>query len=283
MVAPLTFDRVEFSYGSFQAIKPVSFELTSGLTGLVGRNGAGKTTLMRLALGILVPSRGQIQLFGRDPARDPSCRLRVGYLPQTFEPPRSTRVGDYLTTLALLSGIPRNRIRPAVKRALETVGLLDRFRSRLGSLSGGMLRRVGVAQAIMHDPEVLILDEPAAGLDPEERIRLYDTLRQFASSRPVLVSSHHVDELEREADQIWMLRRGCLTWSGTLRGALESVAGLVREGELSEQEVPLGQVITRRPTTNGVYWRVIGQDERLSVCDPTLLDAYLFHAGNEEK
>lgn len=91
MTAPLTFDRVEFAYGRFQAIKSVSFELASGLTGLVGRNGAGKTTLMRLALGILVPTRGRVQLLGWDPARDPSCRVRVGYLPQIFEPPRNTR------------------------------------------------------------------------------------------------------------------------------------------------------------------------------------------------
>lgn len=283
MTAPLVFDQVDYAYGSVQAIKSVSFELTSGLTGLVGRNGAGKTTMMRLALGILVPTRGQVRLFDRDPARDPAWRLRVGYLPQTFEPPRGSRVSDYLTTLGLLSGIPRSQVRRAVDSALETVGLLDRRRSRLGSLSGGMLRRVGVAQAIMHDPDLLILDEPASGLDPEERIRLYDTLRQFAATRPVLVSTHHVDELEREADQIWMLSRGCLVWAGTLRGALQSVAGLVREGELSEWEVPRGQVIAKRSTANGVRWRIVGEDQRLSVCDPTLLDAYLFHVGREER
>lgn len=281
MDSPLVFENVDYHYGHRQAVAGVTARLSGGITGLLGRNGAGKTTLMRLAIGLLTPSGGRVRLLGADPVRRPSCRRRAGYLPQSFEPPRNMRVRDYVETLALLSGVPHRRAREAVERALAQVGLLDRAASRLGALSGGMLRRVGVAQAIAHDPELLIVDEPAAGLDPEERVRLYHMLRQFAQERPVLVSSHHVEELEREADCLWMLRRGELVWQGSVPDALRSVEGLVREGVLPEGERPLGRAIAQRPTACGARWRVLGDDPRLPPCAPTLLDAYIFHAGEE--
>lgn len=282
MASPLVFDRVDYHYGRHRAIAEITVQLSGGITGLLGRNGAGKTTLMRLAMGLLAPSGGQVRLLGADPVRQPACRLRAGYLPQSFEPPRNMRVRDYVETLALLSGVPHRRVREAAEQALVHVGLLEKATSRLSALSGGMLRRVGVAQAIVHDPELLIVDEPAAGLDPEERVRLYHTLRQFAAERPVLVSTHHVDELEREADHLWMLRRGALTWHGTIPAALQSVHGLVREGVLAEGERPIGRPIAQRPTVEGIRWRILGDDPRLSPCEPTLLDAYIFHAGQEE-
>lgn len=281
MESPLVFDTVDYHYGRHCAVAGVTARLSGGITGLLGRNGAGKTTLMRLAMGLLVPSGGQVRLLGADPARQPSCRLRAGYLPQSFEPPRNMRVRAYVETLALLSGVPQRRVRAAVEDALAQVGLLDKASSRLGALSGGMLRRVGVAQAIVHSPDVLIVDEPAAGLDPEERVRLYHTLRQLSARCPVLVSTHHVDELEREADHLWMLRRGKLTWQGSIPEALRSVAGLVREGVLAEGERPAGRAISERPTAAGIRWRTLGDDPRLLPAEPTLLDAYIHHAGQE--
>lgn len=157
--------------------------------------------------------------------------------------------------------------------------LADRAKSRLGSLSGGMVRRVGVAQAIMHDPRLLIADEPAAGLDPEERLRLFDNFRAVASERPALISSHSVEEIEREADHVWFLREGRLAWSGTVRDAIKEMQGRVRQGELPEGEQPVGTVVSRKQSAGGNMWRVIGSDSRLPACDPTLLDAYFEHVG----
>ncbi|MBP2016821.1 ABC-type multidrug transport system ATPase subunit [Symbiobacterium terraclitae] len=124
---------------------------------------------MRLAIDLLAPSDGQVRLLGADTVRQPSCRLRVGHLPLSFQPPSSLQVRDYVEALALLSGVPHRRVREAAETALERVGLLDKTASQLSNLSCDMLRRVRVAQVIAHDPEHPILDEPAAGLDPEER------------------------------------------------------------------------------------------------------------------
>ncbi|ADI14140.1 ABC transporter ATP-binding protein [Truepera radiovictrix] len=268
-----------YRYGPRWALRGVSAALQPGITGLLGPNGAGKTTLMRLSVGLLSPDEGGVSLLGGDPYEHPHLRSRVGYLPQHFSPPSSMRVGAYLECLALLSGRSAREARSGVAEALAAVGLSDRSRSTLGSLSGGMLRRVGVAQAIAHRPQLLIVDEPAAGLDPEERARLYRSLRDAAAERPVLVSSHMVDEIEREADAVWFLRRGELVWTGPVEEALAQMAGRVREGELPRGAAPRGVVVAEKRTAGGTHWRVIGEDGRLKVCQPTLLDAYLAHVG----
>jgi ABC-2 type transport system ATP-binding protein len=266
-------------YGSNWAVRSLNTELKPGITGLVGPNGSGKTTFMRLIMGLLRPSEGHVDLFGADPFRKAETRLRVGYLPQTFDPPRTARVGDYLQFLTLLAGVDPGKVRRCVQEALETVNLTERRRSPVSSLSGGMLRRLGVAQSIAHSPNLLIADEPGTGLDPEERLRLYRSLRQTADQRPVLVSSHLVDELEWEADHIWFMKRGRLVWTGSVREALNSVAGQVREGALPAGEVPLGVVVSRRDTDNGVSWRVFGEDDRLTPVQPTMRDVYFARVG----
>jgi ABC-2 type transport system ATP-binding protein len=245
----------------------------------VGANGAGKTTFMRLAMGLLAPDEGSVSLFGGNPLRQPELRLRVGYLPQTFSPPGSMRVEDYLECLTLLAGRSGAELRSGIEEALTTVGLSARKRSALGSLSGGMLRRVGVAQAIAHRPELLIVDEPAAGLDPEERVRLYRGLREAAATRPALVSSHLVDEIEREADFVWFIRQGALGWVGTVQDTLKSLRGRVREGILPAPTRPAGAVVTEKRTAEGTMWRIVGNDDRLRLCEPTLLDAYIAYAS----
>ncbi len=280
----LTAKNLGYRYGSRWALRGMSAELSPGITGLLGPNGAGKTTLMRLAMGLLSPDEGNVALLGGDPYRHPHLRLSVGYLPQHFSPPSSMRVQAYLECLTLLSGTSAQEARAGVNEALATVGLSERGRSTLGALSGGMLRRVGVAQAIAHRPQLLIVDEPAAGLDPEERARLYRSLRGVAEERPVLVSSHLVDEIEREADFIWFLRQGELVWTGSVQGALTQMVGRVREGTLPHGEAPKGVIVSEKRTAGGTIWRVVGEgsgleDNRLKVCQPTLLDAYLAHVG----
>ncbi len=275
----LTTKNLGYRYGSRWALRGVNVKLSPGITGLLGPNGAGKTTLMRLSVGLLRADEGEVSLLGGDPYQQPHVRRAVGYLPQHFSPPSSMRVQAYLECLTLLSGTSGREARAGVNEALATVGLSERGRSALGSLSGGMLRRVGVAQAIAHRPQLLIVDEPAAGLDPEERVRLYRSLRGAAEERPVLVSSHLVDEIEREADFVWFLRQGELVWTGSVQGALAQMVGRVREGTLPHGETPKGVIVSEKRTAGGTIWRVIGEDNRLKVCQPALLDAYLAHMG----
>jgi ABC-2 type transport system ATP-binding protein len=275
----LTFSRVGYHFGSHWAVREVSASLSPGITGLLGANGAGKTTLMRLAMGLLTPHEGSVSLFGTDPVRAPVQRLRVGYLPQRFEPPRWMRVRDYVSSLAVLAGVNSGSAGAIADQTLSLVGLAGKGSVPLGALSGGMLRRVGVAQALTHGPDLLLLDEPAAGLDPEERMRLHETLWDIAQTRPVVVSTHLVDEIEREADTIWMVKEGHLVWSGPIRDALLAVRGQIREGVLAIGERPEGRVVSKRPTADGTLWRVISTDERLAVCEPMLLDAYMHYAG----
>ena len=270
-----------YRYGSRWALRGVDATLSPGVTGLLGPNGSGKTTFMRLAVGLLSPDEGEVTLLGGDPYRQPRLRLGVGYLPQHFSPPEAVRVQEYLECLMLLSGRSGREARRGVAEALATVGLSERGRNTLGSLSGGMLRRVGIAQAIAHRPRLLIVDEPAAGLDPEERVRLYHSLREAAEQRPVLVSSHLVDEVEREADFVWFLRGGELVWVGSVQETVQRMVGRVREGTLSPGETPKGVVVTERRTAGGVTWRIVGDDARLEVCQPTLLDAYLAQVGTD--
>lgn len=280
----LTFAGVGYRYGERWAVQGFTAALPSGITGLLGANGAGKTTLMRLAMGLLSPTAGSVRLLGADPVHQPEQRLRVGYLPQHFDPPRWMRVRDYVESLTLLAGRNMREARTAVSDVLERVGLAEYRLKPLSALSGGMLRRVGIAQALAHDPHLLMMDEPAAGLDPEERMRLNQMLRELAESKPVLVSTHMVDEIEREADNIWMMRRGNLVWAGAVREALESVRGKVREGILPPGVTPTGRTVTQRPVANGTQWRVVGGMENLPATEPTLLDAYIHYmnAGEEE-
>lgn len=272
---------LSFAYATKPVLQNVTVELLPGITGLLGPNGSGKTTLMRVALGLLIPQAGQVRLFGGDPARQPSLRLQAGYLPQSFSPPSNSRVVDYLYYLALLSGIPPSSVHRKVSVALERVGLTERARSRLGSLSGGMLRRVGVAQAILHEPGLLIADEPAVGLDPGERTRLFDGFREMASERPTLISSHSVEELEREAEHVWFLREGRLLWTGSVRDAIKKMRGRVRQGELPQGEQPEGIVVSQKPSADGTVWRVVGPDPRLDATEPSLLDAYFEHMSDQ--
>lgn len=203
----------------------LSLELEAGIVGLVGVNGSGKTTLMRLLATRLAPTAGSLRLCGRDPRADlRQVRRCIGYQPQELSMPDSLRVADFLCYMAWLRGIPRRDRASASRQAAELVGLDERLPSRLGTLSGGMRRRVLLAQALLGDPGLLLLDEPAAGLDPEQRVRVRDLLRRTASpGRLVLVSSHLIDDLVGMADRMLMLDAGRLVFDG-------SVAELERTG-----------------------------------------------------
>ena len=185
-------------FGRTEVLKYMDLSLGSGVFGLLGPNGAGKTTLLRTLATAIEPSAGQLRLLGFDPA-DPgerrALRRRLGYLPQSLGYYPNFTVFEFVEYFALLKEVPKGEVRPAVARAIERVGLGDKARSKLKTLSGGMLRRVGVAQAVVNDPELLLLDEPTAGLDPEQRVGFRALIREIGTRGTVVVSTDLVEDV----------------------------------------------------------------------------------------
>ena len=207
----LTIDHISKQFSDHTAVNNVSLDLTPGIWGLLGANGAGKTTLIRMLTDITTPSSGQI-LYDGVPITTlkESYRDILGYLPQEFGFYPSFTVNDYLEYMAALKGLPTDVTKKKITELLERLALMDVRRKKIAKLSGGMRRRVGIAQALLNDPEVLILDEPTSGLDPSERIRLRNLLTEFAQNRIVLISTHIVSDVENIANQIAIMKEGAL-------------------------------------------------------------------------
>lgn len=204
-----------------RALRGVSFELGSGVTGLLGPNGAGKTTLLRCMLGIIKPNGGRAS-FG-DGAQD--VRSSVGYLPQRYGLLKELRVSEGLRYFAALKRIPQQDVEEQIAKALRMVNLSEAQSERAGALSGGMLRRVGIAAALLGDPEVLVFDEPTAGLDPEERVRFKRLVASLAESRTILISTHIVEDIEALAGRVVVLDGGLVRATGTLEQIAEHARG----------------------------------------------------------
>ncbi len=209
---------VHHNFGKHQALDGVDLTIGSGVFGLLGPNGAGKTTLLRALATVLKPSRGSIELLGRDPAKRDDLRQirrRLGYLPQHFGYYPNFTVFEFIEYFALLKEMPPGQVRSAVARAIERVGLEDRAKSRMKSLSGGMLRRVGIAQAIVNEPELLLLDEPTVGLDPEQRVRFRGLLREMSERSTVFVSTHLVEDVAAACNEVALMEAGRIVFHGT--------------------------------------------------------------------
>ena len=212
----LVIDKVSMRFKDKKAVSNISLKLTPGVWGLLGANGAGKTTLMRIIAGILKPTSGQV-LYDGVPIRTlgEEYRALFGYLPQEFGFPQEFTVKDYLIYVAALKGMTKRQGRKRIHELLEQVSLLEVRNRKIARLSGGMKRRVGIAQALLNDPEVLVLDEPTGGLDPGERVRFRNLLSEFAHDRIVLISTHIVPDVEYIAGCHAMIREGKLLATGT--------------------------------------------------------------------
>lgn len=205
-------------FGRTEVVKELDLDVGTGVFGLLGPNGAGKTTLLRTLATIIPPSSGRVRLLGCDPADPKERRLlrrRLGYLPQALGYYPNFTVWEFVEYVALLKEMSPNEVRPAVARAIEQVDLGSRASSRLKSLSGGMLRRVGIAQAIVNDPDLLLLDEPTAGLDPEQRVAFRVLLREVGARGTVIVSTHLVEDVTAACSEIALLERGMIAFRGT--------------------------------------------------------------------
>lgn len=224
----LTIDRVSKRFKDKSAVDDVSLTLTPGVWGLLGANGAGKTTLMRMCCGIMQPTAGEIRADGIPIDRlGAAYRDSLGYLPQEFGFYPSFTVRDYLDYMAALKGIGKRDARRRTNDLLEQLGLADVRKKRIAKLSGGMKRRVGIAQALLNEPEILILDEPTSGLDPSERVRFRNLLSEFAQGRIVLISTHIVADVEYIARQNVLMKDGHLIASGTTETLVDEMRGKV--------------------------------------------------------
>ena len=209
----LIIDRVSKRYKNHMAVDCVSAKLHQGVYGLLGANGAGKTTLMRMLTGILTPTNGTITFDGMDVSSE-DYRGILGYLPQDFGYYPEFTAMDFLLYLAALKGIPKVQAKRRAMALLEQVSLQDVSRRKIKTFSGGMKQRLGIAQALLNDPRLLILDEPTAGLDPKERVRFRNLIEQLGKDSIVLLSTHIVSDVEHIADEILLMKDGRLIFEG---------------------------------------------------------------------
>ena len=205
-------------FGRNHAVAGVSLEIGPGVFGLLGPNGAGKTSLLRMMATVIPPTSGSLLLLGGDPRQHAprrEIRRRLGYLPQTLGYYPNFTVAEFVEYFALLKEMPVGNVPRAVAAAIERVGLGPRARSKLRTLSGGMLRRAGIAQAIVNEPDLLLLDEPTAGLDPEQRMQFRSLIRELGQRTTVVVSTHLVEDVGAACSDVALMLEGKIVFRGT--------------------------------------------------------------------
>ncbi|HIZ49373.1 MAG TPA: ABC transporter ATP-binding protein [Candidatus Gemmiger excrementavium] len=276
-------------YGSFAAVQDVDLTLGAGVYGLLGANGAGKTTLMRMLCGILAPSGGTVRWGGADiAALGEEYRALLGYLPQDFGCYPDFTGEEFLRYIAALKGLTRAETARRTKELLAQVGLGDAGRKPLRAYSGGMRQRLGIAQAMLNDPRILILDEPTAGLDPRERVRFRNLIADYAKGRTVLLSTHIVSDVEAIADEILLMKAGRIAQRGTVAQLADTARGKVwtlhTDAATAARLEGVYTVANLRHEGEGVELRLItaAPPAGAVAAAPTLEDVYLWHFAEEE-
>ena len=283
----LILDGLTKTFSSFPAVNNLSYTMDTGVYGLLGVNGAGKTTLMRMLCTLLTPTSGTITWDGQVIfSRGSAYRNLLGYLPQDFGYYPDFSVQDYLLYIASIKGLRPATARQRMQSLLEQVGLTQVRRQKMKKLSGGMKRRAGIAQAMLNDPKILILDEPTAGLDPKERIRFRNLISELAENRLVLLSTHIVSDVEYIADQILLMKDGSLVHHGTSQQLLAAAPTQVWTCTVPRAQAD--QLLHQYPVVNlktlpqGVQLRVLSQTPPTPEAHPaemSLEDLFLHYFG----
>ena len=253
------------SYRKKEALKDVNFKLEQGVYGLLGENGAGKSTLMRILTTVDFPTSGNVLYGGKNIFKmDEDYRNLVGYMPQDYSVYPGFTATDFLAYMGTLKGIPADKLKVKIPEVLEFVNLTDVANKKVRAFSGGMKRRIGIAQAILNDPRILILDEPTAGLDPKERIRFSNILSSMAKEKIILLSTHIVSDIEAIANQLIIIRKGEITETGNIDQLVERVAGKVWEAAIGQDM--MNTVSTERAV---IHIKQMGKDVQVRfVGDP---------------
>lgn len=235
----LTIKNLSKSFGQKKVLDDVSISFSAGVYGILGANGSGKTTLMRILASVLKPSGGQVYFNNEDIVEmDGAYRDVIGYLPQHVGFYKNFTAEKFLLYIAALKGLPKDQAKGKVDEVLELVGLSSEKKGKVGRFSGGMKQRVGIAQALLNDPKVLIVDEPTAGLDPKERIRFRNLLAKIAINRIVLLSTHIVSDIEFIAREVVILKDGKLLRKDSPQDLLDGIADKVWSVKVKESEIP---------------------------------------------
>ncbi|MCR5600771.1 MAG: ABC transporter ATP-binding protein [Ruminococcus sp.] len=229
---------VDKFYGNKQALYNIDLTIGKGMFGLLGRNGAGKTTLMKMLAALHQKKKGEITVCGIPIEKAGQIRAVTGYLPQDFSMYPSMRTDEALEYLGILSGMKSGDLKKRVTSLLRRVNLIEHRHKKVKQLSGGMKRRLGIAQALIHDPKVLIVDEPTAGLDPEERIRFRNLLCEVAEDRIVILSTHIVGDIEAACEQIAIMDEGRILWRGTVSELVKKAEGHVYTVNVEKKFMP---------------------------------------------
>lgn len=279
----LTLNQVTKCYGSKTACSQISLSLTNGIYSLLGANGAGKTTLMRMMCGILNASSGSISFDGID-VQNQLYRDQLGYLPQEFGYYPEFCAEDFMLYLAALKGLTKGRAKERTKELLALVSLEKEAKRKIKTFSGGMKQRLGIAQALLNHPKILILDEPTKGLDPKERIRFRNLISTLGKESIVLLSTHIVSDVEHIAGTILIMKDGQLLHQGTLEDIISTIEGKVWELRVPAQEadrlIQQYPVVNLRQEADHVFLRLVSQQKPFPEAvytDATLEDLYLYY------
>src|SRR6185437_13717834 len=279
-----TTDLTKTYSGKVQALRGVNLHIQTGMFGLLGPNGAGKTTLMRILAGILQPTSGQALIGGHNLASArgrTTVKRMLGYLPQELGMYPDLSAREFLDYIALLKGLDdKTQRQRRVQRMFELVGLTDAAYRKLKTFSGGMKRRVGIAQALLNDPQLLIVDEPTAGLDPEERIRFRNLLSELGGNRIVLLSTHIVEDIGQTCQRLAVMREGAVIFQGAIGDVIGAARGKVWN-VITEGSKPEGDytVISTLRHADSAQYRVVGEGTPhgdAQPVEPGLEDAYVW-------
>jgi ABC-type multidrug transport system ATPase subunit len=271
--------------GGVEALKGVELTIGKGMFGLLGPNGAGKTTMMKILATLLEPTEGDVSIDGLDIRKDRErIRKVLSYLPQEFGVYKKIRVVEFIDYMASLGGIlNRRKRRERVDEVLRQGGLADYKRRKVGTLSGGMLRRLGIAHALVTRPSVLIIDEPTVGLDPEERIKFRGLLQEIGRDRIIILSTHIIGDISQTCENLALLDRGRIIYKGSARDLIEKARGKTWEATVGEAEFEKIRrdygIISTTSADGMLSLRLVGDRTgtfSLTPVEPTLEDAYIY-------